>query len=189
MRLLLRILGPLLAPLLCLACDSPTAEGDSSARVVRFEFSGPTAGTFQVQGPPAAGGPHLGDYVVGDRRPNGSVFLSAFRVTQAPRGDRILILLPGRVGTFSCGCPEGGSNCAAVGGGFGTDPTISTRSPANGQFFMQTCTVTVETLVAERARGTFTGTGILFSRDEQQNVRESVVTITNGRFDVELHPE
>lgn len=189
MRLLLQLFGPLLAALVCLACDSPTAEGDPSARTVSFEFRGPAAGTFQVQGPPAAGGPHLGDYVVGERRLSGYVHFTAFRVTQAPRGDRISILVPGRLGTFSCTCPDDTSNCASVVGRFGTDPFIGAWSPGEGRFVLEMCSVTVKALVAQRARGTFSGSGVVFSQDEQRNIVRSPLTITNGRFDVELHPE
>lgn len=181
----------LLGVALLAGCDSPSGTEDPTSRTVSFDYRGPTSGSFQVQGPPAAGGPHQGPFVGGSRQPyDVSVVINAFRPTEGTLGDRITLLFPGQTGTHSCTCPEGSTDdCAEIVGRFNTDRTGSVWRQGDERFFIDSCTVTVEELTAERARGTFTGVGIVYWKVVGDSIMEAPLTITNGRFNVELHPE
>jgi len=188
MRLCRGIAGFFVGALLLGGCDSPSGADDPTARTVSFDFSGHRSGTFKVQGPPAEGGPHAGSYVTGEHAGNIGIIIRAFRSTQPPRGDRISLAFPPRVGTHPCSCPE--SDCAFIIGRFGVDPTSSVFGPGEERFIMdEMCTVTVEELTPGRARGTFSGRGVIFWRPDGVTRVEATLTITNGRFDAELHPE
>lgn len=188
MRLCRGIATLLFGVILLGGCDSPSGADDPTARTVSFDFSGHRSGTFQVQGPPAEGGPHAGSFVTGEKAGNFGIVIRAFRSTQPPRGDRIILAFPPRVGTHSCNCPDG--DCATIIGRFGVDPTSSAFRPGEERYIMdETCTVTVEELTPERARGTFSGSGVIFWRTDGGTREEATLTITNGRFDAELHPE
>jgi hypothetical protein len=177
--------------LLYAGCDSPAEADDPSARTVSFDFSGHRSGTFQVQGPPAEGGPHSGAFVRGEQiQPTRDIGIQAFRPTQGTVGDRISLAFPPRTGTHSCTCPvENPTGCVFLLVRFGIDPARGGGfGPGEERFLAETCTLTVEELTAEHARGSFSGSGIISWRVDGLT-REAPLTITNGRFDAELHPE
>lgn len=187
---LIRGISVLLSGVLLLGgCDSPAGADDPAARTVSFDFQGARSGAFQLQGPPAAGGPHAGSYVTGEYKGISGIFISGFRLSQAPVGDQIYLEILARKGTHSCTCPEGSSDCARIYGRFGTDPTRSTWRPGEERFYIGTCTVTLDELTPERARGTFSAAGRVYWKVEGDSIMEGPLTITNGRFDAELHPE
>lgn len=177
------------------ACDDDAVQPDmDEAKIgeVSFRFSGDRSGTFQARGAlegSATGQLRFGTYALG-LVDSTNLVVEGFRAGTQPKGDAFIIALidfrgPGTypIGADDC---DLGDDCSLMVFAMGFN-IESSQVPPDRLYIVTSGSVVVTAANDERARGTFSGTGILF--DIQTGDFGAELQISNGEFDVPLFKE
>jgi hypothetical protein len=167
------------------ACNDTTGNGGTDTGSLSFTYSGARAGTYSASGRFQARSTSFAKqpFAIGARSSEAGVsevaVLSYLPVTTST-GHMLLLGLPGNSGTGSysfddSGCSGEDLDCAFALLLFDTNPDL--EEDDSQVFAFTTGTVNVTSNTSGHLRGTFSGTAETFFGD-------SVITVTNGSFDV-----
>ncbi|HET7229508.1 MAG TPA: hypothetical protein VFJ16_05865 [Longimicrobium sp.] len=170
------------------ACGDSTGSSGSGTGSLSFSYSGVRSGSYSATGEFKGGNSNFDGkpFAVGIRaiQPTGSVLaLISYQPVTSSKGNVVVFALPNISGTGSidltCASADF-TTCAFASVIFDTDVTVEEE---DGQTFLFTSgTVNVTTNSGGHLRGTFSGTAENFEGD-------SVITITNGTFDVPVRKD
>lgn len=178
------VLLPLLAVLALASCEGgaepfvPPAGGDG----LSFTYAGAASGSYRSSGGVslrADGLPGFGQWAVARADSVGGIVVAGLEPTGGNRGNLFILQLRGKEpGEYRCsymGTVPGASKC------YGTlivGIDLNDLSKPGEYYYMDSGTVTVTALSADRIRGTF-GVGLRALKDESKRI-----TVTDGRIDV-----
>lgn len=179
----LRALLPLLAALALASCEGgadplfPPA-GDGLA----FVYGGAASGSYRASGDAALrpdGLPGFGRWAVARADSVGGIVVAGLEPTGGGRGNLFILQLRGReTGEYRCSYLGTGAGARKCYGTLIVGIDLDDPSRPGEHYYVDSGTVTVTALTADRIRGSF-GVGLRALRDESKRI-----TVTDGRIDV-----